>query len=954
MTLSFDPTPDPPETEHTFSVPVINDDLNEANETFKVTLSNPANAVFQGDEMSITATGTILNDLIDDPLPTLRFTNTSPTATGCEPPATDDCPATVDFVVELDAESGQTVMVNYRTRDDGSATEGEDYTETSGTLTFPPGETRMTIQVPVKEDNIDEGDESFMLDLSVNSQSNAQLDADKRTATGTITDNDPVPTGIKLTVNPSTISEGAGSQTVSVTATFLGDSVRATGTTVSVTVSGSVSGRVGYAVNRSMFQLQIQAGSRSGTASFTLTPTNNNLAEMPATVTVSGTADIDVTSTTITLTDNDGAPDGVTLSVRPTSIREGEPATTVTVTAWLDGDGSELADDAVVTVTVSREDDTELPEFDFPLTPFDLTIPKNSQSGTETFILTPNDDEVAGPDATVTVSGRSLVGPVSPATLMVTDNDSPSTQVTLSVNPNLVSEDDGRTEIDVTATLNRSARTVPTVVNVQVSGSGRANVVGFEGVTPFSITIPAKSKEATESFDLKPVNNDTRESSETVTLSGYTTVPELNVLDTTLVLNDDDGGTPGTRPPGPRPPGPGPQPPGGNGTVTIIPDSDVVPGDGDDSGLGISARAVALSTPLAPTPAKIVIWTDQNEYQPGNELMLYRTMDPMGDENQYTLFFYRENIETGERRYFAGGAGSTALSEDVVDHYNMSDPAFRIAPIEQVEQQSIWSGFVPGPGLWHFVAELRSPDTTQVLKRAHAKFVVARNTPMMLGEGGSETEIATDTTWVNDTIYKLRGGSHREVRGDVDNRAGNGDPGHGCRRRDHRRERRPDRRARTSGGASGDHLRRKRRGAGIGLLGRSDRPRQCPGRQRRGNHERHDVGDGTVVRRGRSRRFERRAAVCPRRIRRRLLRRGESACIHRLSRSRIWHGDRPRPSARGLRRRHCVSRRYCALRLLRVERVAARLSGLGRGVARHDAARVHPAGTARRARYRGD
>ena len=755
--LSFDPTTDPPETEQTFSVTVINDDLNEVNETFTVTLSNPANAVFQGDEMSITATGTILNDLIDDPLPTLRFTNTSLTATGCEPPATNDCPATVDFVVGLDAESGQTVMVNYRTRDDGSATEGEDYTETSGTLTFPPGQTRMTIQVPVKGDNIHEGDESFMLDLSVNSQSNAQLDGQQRSATGTIIDNELLPTGITLTVDPSTISEGAGSQAVSVTATLVG-SVRNTSTTVSVTVSGSgIDGRVGYSVNRSTFQLQIQEGSRSGTASFTLTPTNNNVDEDNEMVTVMGTEDIahiSVTPARITLTDNDGSPSGVTLSVRPTSIREGASATTVTVTAWLDG---AQTDPASVSIEVERDGDTGAPEFDASPDEFDITIAGSSSSGQASFDLTPTNDDTDGPDASAIVKGSSSVGLVSSARLMVTDNDSPSTQVTLSVNPNLVSEDDGRTEIDVTATLHRKARTVDTVVGLQLSGSGNANVVGFTADLPeqFTITIPKEdlTVTVTQLFALTPTNNGVGESSETVTLSGNTAVPGLDVRAVTLVLNDDDGGT--TRPP---PIGPIRPPTGNGGTVTVVPDSEAVPVDDGGVQPGVFARAVALGTPLAPTPAKIVIWTDQNAYQPGNELMLYRTMDPMGDESQYTLFFYRENIETGERRYFAGGAGSTALSEDVVDHYNMSDPAFRIAPIEQVEQQSIWSGFVPGPGLWHFVAELRSPDTTQVLKRAHAKFVVAWNTPTMLGEGGSETEIATDTTWINDTIYKLRGG----------------------------------------------------------------------------------------------------------------------------------------------------------------------------------------------------
>ena len=742
--LTFDATADPPETEQTISVPVSNDALNEANETFTFTLSNPSNAVFPRGAMSLSATGTITND---DPLPTLTFSNMSRTYSGGEG-------GTVEFVVELDVPSGQPVTVNYRTRD-GTATEGEDYTETSGTLTIPPGETQGTIVVPVKDDDINEGDESFMLDLSVNSQSNTQIDGQQRTATGTITDNDPVPTGITLTVNPSTISEGAGSQTVSVTASLVG-SVRNASTTVNVTVSGSgISGRVGYSVNRSTFQLQVQAGSRSGTASFTLTPTNNNVDENDETVTVSGTEDvanISVTSATITLTDNDGTPTGVTLSVQPSSIPEGSSARTVTVTAWLDGNA--VASASVVTVTVSKVRGTGAPDFTASPDSFDLTIPQDSQSGTGTFTLTPINDEVDGPDATATVSGTSSVGSVSDARLMVTDNDSPSTQVTLSVNPNLVSEDDGSTPIGVTATLNRSARTVATVVNVQVAGSGRANVVGFEEVTPFSITIPVGTKEGTGSFNLIPVNNEAGESSETVTLSGNTAVPGLDVRAVTLVLNDDDGGTIRT------PPIIGPiGPPGSNGgTITVVPDSDAVPVEDGELRPGFTARAAVFGKPLAPTPAKIVIWTDKTAYQPGNELMLYRSMDPMGDENQYTLFFYRENIETGERHYFGGGAGFTAFNETVVDHFSMSEPDFRIAPIEQVEQQLIWSGSVPGPGLWHFVAELRSPDTTQVLKRAYAKFIVARNTPLTLGEGGSVTEIATDSTWINDTVYKLRAG----------------------------------------------------------------------------------------------------------------------------------------------------------------------------------------------------
>ena len=91
------------------------------------------------------------------------------------------------FNVYLDHESTETVTVNYTTVD-GTATAGSDYTATSGTLTFQPGETRKTVLVPVLDDDIDEGSETMTLRLS--SPSNAVIsDAE---GTGTITNSDPL------------------------------------------------------------------------------------------------------------------------------------------------------------------------------------------------------------------------------------------------------------------------------------------------------------------------------------------------------------------------------------------------------------------------------------------------------------------------------------------------------------------------------------------------------------------------------------------------------------------------------------------------------------------------------------------------------------------------------------------------------------------------------------------
>jgi hypothetical protein len=68
---------------------------------------------------------------------------------------------------------------------DGSAKAGKDYTATSGTVTFGPGETTKRIEIPVSADKVKEGNETYTVALS--NASGAALAA-PRTATVTIHD----------------------------------------------------------------------------------------------------------------------------------------------------------------------------------------------------------------------------------------------------------------------------------------------------------------------------------------------------------------------------------------------------------------------------------------------------------------------------------------------------------------------------------------------------------------------------------------------------------------------------------------------------------------------------------------------------------------------------------------------------------------------------------------------
>ena len=94
---------------------------------------------------------------------------------------------TIDFAVTLSRAASGTVAVAYATAD-GTATAGEDYTRSGGTLSFAPGETAKTVRVPVLDDAIDEGEETFTLRLT--NATGARI-ADG-TAIGTIENSDPL------------------------------------------------------------------------------------------------------------------------------------------------------------------------------------------------------------------------------------------------------------------------------------------------------------------------------------------------------------------------------------------------------------------------------------------------------------------------------------------------------------------------------------------------------------------------------------------------------------------------------------------------------------------------------------------------------------------------------------------------------------------------------------------
>ena len=167
-TLTFAPG----EVSRTIRVSVLDDSLDEPDETFALVLSDPRGArLGRG-----SALGTIRDD--DEP-PALSIAgDTGPEDVG-----------ELVFSVTLMARALTEVTVNYATMDD-TAIAGDDYAPVEGSLTFAPGETAKTIRVAVVDDAVDEADEeSFAVTLSGHSGATLAHSL----ATGVIRDNDEPP-----------------------------------------------------------------------------------------------------------------------------------------------------------------------------------------------------------------------------------------------------------------------------------------------------------------------------------------------------------------------------------------------------------------------------------------------------------------------------------------------------------------------------------------------------------------------------------------------------------------------------------------------------------------------------------------------------------------------------------------------------------------------------------------
>ena len=371
-----------------------------------------------------------------------------------------------------------------------------------------------------------------------------------------VTDDESASTEVALSVNPMTVSEGAGGTTVTVRAALNG-APRLGSTPVKVAVGrtrDSATEGTDYETVDDL-TVTIPEGLTSATERFTLTPTDDDVVESDKTVTVSGTTTASgittVNPATLTITDDDVPPDTIELKVSPASVAENAGETDIMVTAAFPQGSTTLSTPTVVNVTLAAAT-AQTADFT-PVQPFNVTIPASARSGTATFQFTPNDDTSMEGSETVTVSGTTTasgITTVNPDTLTIIDNDAPPDTIELSVNPARVAENAGATGIMVTAAfpLGSATLSTPTVVNVTLAAA-TAQTADFTPVQPFNVTIPASARSGTATFQFTPNDDTSMEGSETVTVSGTTTASGITTINpATLTIIDDD--TPNNPPTG--------------------------------------------------------------------------------------------------------------------------------------------------------------------------------------------------------------------------------------------------------------------------------------------------------------------------------------------------------------------------------------------------------------------
>lgn len=394
----------PGETSKTFNVPITNDSLDETDETVSLTLSNAVNATLGGINPAI------LTIFDSTPAPSIQFS--SATYSILENGANAIITAT------LSTPSALTVTVNYGTSD-GTAVAGSDYTNTSGTLIFPPGFTVQTFSVPIIDNTTDESDET--VNLSLLPAINNAVFGTPSTAILTILDNDPRPT-IQFSQPSYTILEDGGTLVITATLSQPSDlTVTANYNIIDTTTTAGVD----YALPTTGI-LTFLPGAVEAT--FTISILDDGINELDETALLQLSSPINADLGTPSVADfiiEDDDRSAVQFDRLDYTTAEGIATTIITTTLTPSAPTTVTVEYAATNLTATAGDDYTVSGNTLTFAPGQTTL---------TFTITISDDAFMEPSETALLNlnnpnppSDAMLGATAPATLTIADNGDVST-----------------------------------------------------------------------------------------------------------------------------------------------------------------------------------------------------------------------------------------------------------------------------------------------------------------------------------------------------------------------------------------------------------------------------------------------------------------------------------------------------------------------------------------------
>jgi len=339
---------------------------------------------------------------------------------------------------------------------------------------------------------------------------------------------------ILLSADPSVISEGDGATIITVTGTFRDSQTPTENLTIPLTVRGSGQpDAVGFSPV-SNFTLIMTAAQSSSSTTFVLTPEDDLYDQSSETVTIASTHSFVENDAIVTIEDNDN-PTVVELSVTPAIVFEDRGPQMMTVTGTLKNPPL-LPDDLMIPIDVRESGQDGVVSF-ASVSPFTLMIKAGESSGSDTFIITPEDDVNNERDETVTITSNHRFVPQD-VTFTIQDDDEPGL-IKLMANPTTIFEDRGEQTIMITGRIdNGIAFLKDQTYSLSIRGTAGPSAVDFESIPDVDLEFEAGDIQATTSFTVAPIDDKEFESDEI--LQVFSTDESIAGPVSIQLVNDDE------------------------------------------------------------------------------------------------------------------------------------------------------------------------------------------------------------------------------------------------------------------------------------------------------------------------------------------------------------------------------------------------------------------------------